>query len=63
MLPDSQLDRFMVMLTMGYPDEQSEVEILKGRQGKNPLDDVNVVASKDDIGKDLEGQIQAEGAE
>ena len=37
------------MLTMGYPDEQSEVEILKGRQGKNPLDDVNVVASKDDI--------------
>lgn len=29
MLPESQLDRFMVCLSMGYPDHQSAVEILK----------------------------------
>lgn len=49
MLPDSQLDRFMTCVSMGYPSVADEVEILKGRQGKNPLDDVVAVASKDDI--------------
>ena len=29
-LPESQLDRFMVRLTLGYPDHKSAVEILKG---------------------------------
>lgn len=29
-LPESQLDRFMVRLSMGYPSHQSAVEILKG---------------------------------
>ncbi len=31
-LPEAQLDRFMVRLTVGYPDEQSEVEILERRR-------------------------------
>lgn len=30
MLPDSQMDRFMVCLTMGYPDHQDAVALLKG---------------------------------
>lgn len=29
-LPESQLDRFMIRLTMGYPDHDSEVDILRG---------------------------------
>lgn len=29
-LPDSQLDRFMIRLSMGYPDHQSAVNIIKG---------------------------------
>ena len=49
MLPDSQLDRFMVRLTMGYPDLQSEVEILKRKQGSNPLEQVKTVANASDI--------------
>lgn len=49
LLPESQLDRFMVRLTMGYPDLQSEVEILKRKQGKNPLDFVNAVANAEEI--------------
>ncbi len=49
MLPDSQLDRFMVCVSMGYPDWENEVSILKGRQGHNPLEDVAAVASQDDM--------------
>lgn len=49
MLPESQLDRFMVRLTMGYPDMKSEIGILKERQNTNPLDNVNRVAQKEDI--------------
>ena len=49
MLPDSQLDRFMVCVSMGYPSVKDEVSILKGRQDTNPLDDVKAVATKEDI--------------
>lgn len=31
LLPESQLDRFMICLSMGYPDLQKEVEIIKGK--------------------------------
>lgn len=49
MLPESQMDRFMVCLTMGYPSAASEIDILKGREAHNPLDDVVQVASKEDL--------------
>ncbi|MCI9073396.1 MAG: MoxR family ATPase [Lachnospiraceae bacterium] len=31
LLPDSQLDRFMITMRMGYPDMEDEVEIARGR--------------------------------
>lgn len=31
LLPDSQLDRFMISMRMGYPDMEDEIEIAKGR--------------------------------
>ncbi|MDD5935069.1 MAG: MoxR family ATPase [Clostridiales bacterium] len=49
MLPESQLDRFMVRLSMGYPDMQSEVEILKGRNTTNPMDSVDSVITQEDL--------------
>ncbi len=49
MLPDSQLDRFMVCVSMGYPSMVDEISILKGRQKVNPLNDVKAVATKEDI--------------
>ncbi len=49
MLPESQLDRFMVRLSMGYPAANDELHILKGRQGRNPLESVQPVASGEDI--------------
>lgn len=49
MLPESQLDRFMVKLSMGYPDVKSEIGILKERQNANPLDKVVRVVEKEEI--------------
>ena len=49
MLPESQMDRFMVRLTMGYPDIASEIGMLKDREGGNPLDRVENVLSRRDL--------------
>lgn len=43
-LPDSQLDRFMIKLSMGYPDFGGEVSILKAKRTDNPLKYVRPVA-------------------
>lgn len=49
LLPDSQLDRFMVKLSMGYPTEESEVELLRRRQGGAPLNSVRQVLGHDEL--------------
>ena len=49
MLPESQLDRFMIKLTIGYPDIQSEINMLKGKQNNVPLDNIEEVATKEDV--------------
>ena len=49
MLPESQLDRFMVRLSMGYPDRDSEISILKGKQNADPITTVKSVAAAEDI--------------
>lgn len=49
MLPESQLDRFMVRLTMGYPDITQEIDILKGKQAGEPLKQIRQVATREEI--------------
>jgi MoxR-like ATPase len=49
MLPASQLDRFMIRLEMGYPDHESQINILKDRRVKNPLDAVETVSGREEI--------------
>ena len=48
-LPESQMDRFTIRLTMGYPSLENEVTMLKDRQGANPLSRVEAVATAFDI--------------
>lgn len=48
MLPESQLDRFMVCLPMGYPSHADAVAILKGNAGK-PLSKVQEVISMEEV--------------
>lgn len=47
-LPESQMDRFIVRLSMGYPDHSSEINILKGDSAKSVNNVMNVL-DKDDI--------------
>jgi MoxR-like ATPase len=47
-LPQSQLDRFLVRLSMGYPDKQSEINILKGK-GISGMEQVNPVLTKESL--------------
>ena len=49
MLPESQLDRFMLRLHMGYPDLNSEVQIMQSRSTVNPLDEVHRAISREDL--------------
>lgn len=40
MLPESQLDRFMIRTSMGYPEPAAEVTLMRDRGAGNPLDTV-----------------------
>ncbi|WP_192036184.1 MoxR family ATPase [Halomonas sp. YLGW01] len=42
-LPESQLDRFLMRLSLGYPDRQAEREILRGEAGRLRLDELPVL--------------------
>ena len=49
MLPESQLDRFIVRLTMGYPDLDSEIAILRSKENGARSAEISPVAKADDI--------------
>ena len=48
-LPHAQLDRFLVKLSMGYPDAESEIAMLSERQQENPLASIHAICSKEEI--------------
>lgn len=49
LLPESQLDRFMICMSMGYPDARSEIAIAKGRSSARSLSEVEKVISADEL--------------
>jgi len=49
MLPESQLDRFIIRLTMGYPDLESEIEILRSKGASKPAEAISPVAGGSDV--------------
>ena len=49
LLPQAQLDRFMIRLQMGYPDFESQVDILRDRQTSNPIERAQQVINGEDI--------------
>ena len=48
-LPYAQMDRFLVRLSLGYPDYDAQMTMLRERQGKNPLDQVQCVLTKEEL--------------
>ncbi|MGN1113851.1 MAG: AAA family ATPase [Oscillospiraceae bacterium] len=49
LLPESQMDRFMIRLSMGYPELENEVEMLRSKQNFTTLESVNAIVSAGDI--------------
>lgn len=48
-LPEAQLDRFFMKISMGYPDFEEEFKILKRFKNKNPFDQIKPVINSEDI--------------
>lgn len=49
MLPASQLDRFLIKLTMGYPDKASQAALMRDRHHENPLDACRAVTDAETL--------------
>jgi MoxR-like ATPase len=48
-LPESQLDRFLMRIKMGYPSHETEREILRNRIGDDPLESLEPVADLSEV--------------
>ncbi len=49
LLPDSQMDRFMVRLSLGYPSLKDEAAMVLTRQGANPLQALTALMTREDL--------------
>ncbi len=48
-LPEAQLDRFLMKINIGYPDNDTEVDILYSQATSHPLDDLDAVLTCADV--------------
>ena len=48
-LPEAQLDRFLIMITLGYPTAEEELAIVENQRKTHPFDSLEAVASSEEI--------------
>lgn len=48
-LPEGQLDRFLMSISLGYPDEQAEKEIVRSQKLSHPIEKISPVLKAEDI--------------
>lgn len=48
-LPEAQLDRFLIRLDLGYPDEDAELQLLVDRRRADPIDALVPVATREQL--------------
>lgn len=48
-LPEAQLDRFMLRISLGYPDKEGEIEILDRQQFIHPIEEIDQVVSVEEL--------------
>lgn len=48
-LPEAQLDRFFMRISMGYPKKEYELEMMRSHQYQEPIDGLGAVAGKEEI--------------
>lgn len=58
LLPESQVDRFMIRISIGYPKPEDEVIILKQKKGQNPLDEINQLVDREALLK-IQQQVES----
>lgn len=49
MLPESQLDRFAICISIGYPSMEQEIEIVKGNQSGNLVDQIQSLIKAEEL--------------
>jgi len=50
-LPEAQLDRFLMRISLGYPNEDDEVHIISAQQKEHPLEGIKAVLDAERLGK------------
>jgi len=58
MLPYAQVDRFLVRLSIGYPDYDAQMELLRARQEHDPLESVKQSVTREDVVR-MQGEVRA----
>ena len=48
-LPEAQLDRFLMRISLGYPSLEEELAIIEGQEQSHPIDSLEAVANSQDI--------------
>ena len=55
-LPESQLDRFMVCLSIGYPSRETQMQVIRARRYADPLEQIEQVCTAEAI-HDVQGYL------
>ncbi|MDD5949090.1 MAG: MoxR family ATPase [Lachnospiraceae bacterium] len=55
-LPESQLDRFLICLSMGYPSIEEELDIVRGKCNTIPIEDIRPVIDRAQV-RELQRQV------
>lgn len=50
-LPEAQVDRFLLRIRLGYPSKEDEILVMERQQFRHPIDDLEVVASAEELSK------------
>lgn len=58
LLPYAQMDRFMARLSVGYPDHDAQMALLRDRLSENPLDAVAQVLTREEL-LTMQGEVRA----
>ena len=57
-LPYAQMDRFLVRLSLGYPDYEAQMKMLRDRRERNPMEEVRTVLTGDGL-KELQREVRS----
>ena len=57
-LPYAQMDRFLVRLSLGYPDYEAQMKMLRDRRERNPMEEVCCVLSREEL-QELQREVRS----